>query len=401
MKPRILFLTFKPPYPYTDGGKICTWGTIKAIVKADGQVDLLTLSYKEDRASEELIREGSKEQLRNVYVQTIDATPSLKKVGESLFSKYPDRTLRFFDKKVAGFIKEVLSTGSYDMIIFDHLSTGQYLRYLLHENIKLPVTIYRSHNIESEIWEGMQKVAQNPFLKLFLSVEVPKIRSFEKWMAKTVNYVWSLSPEDIAQYRAWNVSQDKLKLIRSPFVNIPEPIDLPSRPPQKVVLTHVGSLGWLPNEYSMQRFINDIFPALYETYGVNVILGGKRSEQFNKYEGVTGLGFVDDVKKVIASSPFFFIPVYVGSGIKIKLLEALAYQRIVITTSKGAQGFEGRHRDHILIADSVDEWKGSIEWVLNNWDKAVAMAKRGRKLVETLYSVDSVAEDMRLFFESI
>ncbi len=402
MRYKILFFTFKPPYPASDGGKICTWATIKALLQSDCEVDLLTLSYREDPARSELFSAAQKEGIRQVIKAEINATPSINKVLSSLVRKYPDRTWRFFDEKAAVLLKKVISEGQYDAVIFDHLSTGQYLWHLQKEGVNMPTTIYRSHNIESEIWEGMRMVTTNLALKAFLFMEVPKIRNFEKWMAQSVDYVWSLSPQDIQVYRSWRISAKKLYLVRAALPSLPSPIQLPENLPRRVVLTHIGSLAWLPNYYSMKKFLNEVWLVLRQRFqDIEVVIGGKRSDEFNLLEGVKGLGFVDDVSEVIAHSPFYFIPVYVGSGIRIKLLEALAYQRIVLTTSKGAQGFEGRHKEHVIIADSVEEWESAIKWILENWGEAVEMAKRGRKLVEEIYSVDGVSRVIRQLVETI
>ncbi len=400
MSYRVLFFTFKSPYPPVDGGKICSWATIKSLIKAGAIVDLVVLSYREDQVKKVLYETAEKEGVRKVYTYAIDATPSIFRILKELPVRFPDRTLRFFDIKVAQELINLISKNGYDFIIFDHLSTGQYFWFLRQEGVNMPPVIYRSHNIESEIWEGLMRVTKNPLLKVFLLQEVPKIRRFERWFTKEVDFVWSLSPDDIKQYQTWGIGRDKLFLIRSALVDLPGPLALPDKPPKQIILQHVGSLSWLPNLYSMQKFFREIFPYLKERYStLQVKLGGKQSERFDKSrEGIYGLGFVDDIKEFIGSSPFFFIPVYVGSGIRIKLLEALAYQRIVITTSKGSQGFEGQNKWHVLIADSPEEWADALDWILYNWDKAISLAKDGRSIIESLYTIDSVSRSIAKFF---
>jgi glycosyltransferase involved in cell wall biosynthesis len=80
------------------------------------------------------------------------------------------------------------------------------------------------------------------------------------------------------------------------------------------------------------------------------------------------------------------VPLRAGSGTRLKILEALAAACPVVSTPKGAEGLELAHGEHLLLAESEAELADAVRWCLRRREEALAMARRGRTLVECLYS---------------
>jgi glycosyltransferase involved in cell wall biosynthesis len=186
---------------------------------------------------------------------------------------------------------------------------------------------------------------------------------------------------------------------------VPNGVDLEYFRPMPAVskstsLVFVGSLDWYPNEDAVKEFAFRIFPLIRrknERITFRVV-GRKQSISLtNALQGIDGvelIGEVPDVRQYVAEAAAVVVPLRIGGGTRIKILEALAMQKPVVSTSIGAEGLELKDGRDLLIANTPEQFAAQIESLLLNKELQQELGRNGRSVVEKFYGWDSLAGNL-------
>ena len=161
--------------------------------------------------------------------------------------------------------------------------------------------------------------------------------------------------------------------------------------PRPDTLIYSGALTYDANFDAMAFFLRDVFP-LIRARRPNVhlrITGGYQGvpiEQLPLGTGVELTGYLDNIQLAVAQSWLCVVPLRVGAGTRLKILEAMALGTPVVSTSKGAEGLEVTHGEDILIADEPEEFANGVVRLLEDRDLRARLSINGRRLVEETYS---------------
>jgi glycosyltransferase involved in cell wall biosynthesis len=157
-------------------------------------------------------------------------------------------------------------------------------------------------------------------------------------------------------------------------------------------LVFAGSMSYEPNHCAMRWFLSDIYPSVKaEVPGATLaITGDPGLRHVLTGPGVTHTGVVPDIHQVVASCSVSVVPLRSGGGTRLKIIESLALRTPVVTTSKGAEGLDVRAGEHLLIADTADEFAGAVVRLLRDPEHARGLAENGFKLVRERYNSDVV-----------
>jgi glycosyltransferase involved in cell wall biosynthesis len=182
---------------------------------------------------------------------------------------------------------------------------------------------------------------------------------------------------------------------------VPNGVDLDYFSPTKTKenesqIVFVGSMNWSPNEDAVLYFCDQIFPLIkaqtpkMEFY----IVGSNPTERVLKLKNIKGVvvtGLVDDVRSYISQSAVFVVPLRIGGGTRLKILQALAMKKAVVSTSVGCEGLGLGHKEHLFVCDNPDEFADSV--ILLARDKALRhnLGENGRKLVQDQYDWKSIS----------
>ncbi len=217
--------------------------------------------------------------------------------------------------------------------------------------------------------------------------------AFKKWVPK-FNGLWVTKADDTRH----EFTRNAAILPNIPY-NVPvltPPLD-GSRSATPIILT-VGVLSYQPNRNGIDRFIREGWPKVRAACSTaEYWLAGKNdpamARQWQAVPGVKVLGFVDDLAALYQASWFTLCPLWTGAGTNIKVLESLAFGRTCITTVVGHRGFEDHLQsgDSLLVAANADELAENCIRLINNHARRVALAKRGREVVEREFSYEKFA----------
>jgi glycosyltransferase involved in cell wall biosynthesis len=157
-----------------------------------------------------------------------------------------------------------------------------------------------------------------------------------------------------------------------------------------------GRMDYLPNAQAVHFFCDQILPRIAKaTSAVHFYIVGKNPPlivQRLKSEQITVTGFVEEVLPYWEKASALVVPLSIGGGTRIKILEAMALGRPVISTSKGCEGLEVIHEKHLLIADDPERFAEHVIRVLKNPEEYFEMSRAARKLVEEKYSFAAIGD---------
>jgi glycosyltransferase involved in cell wall biosynthesis len=163
--------------------------------------------------------------------------------------------------------------------------------------------------------------------------------------------------------------------------------------PNRLVFS--GSMDWYPNEDAMLHFVDAILPRVRrEVPDASLTIVGRRPspkvEALGRQAGVFVTGTVDDVRPHIAAAPVYIVPLRAGGGTRLKIFEALAMGKAVVSTTVGAEGLALVPGRQIVLADEPDAFSQAVVALLRDPVRRAAIGAAGRQLVEERYSWASV-----------
>ena len=383
----ILFVSREFPFPPDSGVKQRAWYVLEQLARQH-DVHLVCYGRESDRQISEVASV-----LRSVRV----TPPPLKKKGFSLyaamlrglFSGLPFSVQSRFSPELREKIAELFAGQPIDLIVCDSLYQA-----IQFEDGGRKV-ILNEHNIESVIIKRYQALERNPLRKLYAAYEGRRMERFETRTWRRYKNIWVCSPVDRQEVlrRAPDCSVEVIPN----GVRVPD-IDNTARDIFPKSLVYTGLIGWHPNEDAVLFFIKDIYPLIKQRVpGVKFWVVGKDPTEKVKNLAVqdgsiTVTGFVEDVRTYMEEAEVFVVPLRIGSGTRLKILEAMAMKKAVVSTSVGCEGLAVTDQKNIFIADDALTFAQRVVDLLNDAAARKQLEENGRALVEKEYSWDVIGE---------
>ncbi|MGH9750055.1 MAG: glycosyltransferase [Candidatus Polarisedimenticolia bacterium] len=283
-----------------------------------------------------------------------------------------------------------LASGEADLCVADFLSATVNVP---HDG-PVPLVFF-AHNVEHLIWKRLARVEPRLLRRLLLAIEWRKMRRAESRVCARSRLTLAVSDTDRDLLRALAPGA----AIRA----VPTGVDtgrFAPRPgagePERLVLT--GSMDWHPNEDAVRYFIDAVLPRLRrEAPGVLVDVVGRnpspRLRAAGAAAGVRVTGTVGDVRPYLAAAAVCVVPLRIGGGTRLKIFEALAMGKAVVSTTIGAEGLPLAPGVHFVQADGPERLAGEIVALLRDPDRRRRLGEAGRRLVETRYSWHQVGRE--------
>ena len=394
----ILFLSTENPYPPDGGHHLRTFNVLKILASRH---QIYFVGFAQDKREFKYIPEIKK------FCETVDIY-KVSKTGynksffllacKNLFSKYPLIARRYFIQEARERIEQIFDQYSIDLVHMDMLALGLYKRIL-----KDTPVILTNHNVESlRIYRWMQ-IEKNLFIKGFLFYQYLKLRAFEQSICPEFNRCIVVSEYD-KNYLRNLCGMDN-------FVMIPNGVDIRYFKPEyaevkKDHLVWVGGMTGPYNSDAVDFFIQKIWSLIkYKVPEATIDFagGGPTQTLRNKAledKSVQVLGFVPDIRPIVQRASVFIAPIRIGSGTKIKVLNAMAQAKAVVATTTAAEGIDVTPEENILIADDPGEFAEKVVYLLNHKQIATEIGTRARELIEKKYSWDVISENIHRTYEN-
>jgi len=368
---KILILSHKPPYPKLDGGCIAIAQVLEALLEQGHQITFICMETDKHPSRNTLQHENLN--YKSVYVDTrINVFGALK----NLLSKQSYILSRFnqnvFNKKLRG----ILQSDCFDIVIFESLFTSSYLDTV--NELSTAKKIYRSHNVEHLIWEEQSKSDSNIFLKKYLRQQARRLKKEEINFWNSIKFIASISNADsahIAKFCSTKVNTVNIYVENRHL----EQVDAAS----KIDFFHLGAMDWRPNQEAIYWLLNKVWPDLQKVENSAEIhiagrgmpkklINRKQKGFFNHHEVINALEFISEHKVML-------VPLFSGSGIRVKIIEGMAMGKCIISTNIGVEGVSCTDKKNILIANTKEEFIEAMKFCIQNPERVNNIGAEAKK----------------------
>lgn len=396
---KVLFLCNKSPYPPQEGGPIAMNVIIEGLLHAGHYVKVLALNTNKYNIHENDIPERYKEQ---TGIELIYKDLSLKPIDMffNLFTKKSYHVERFMSTTFIQKLTEVLMSESFDIVQLEMLYMTPYIDTI--RKFSKAKIILRSHNIEHLIWERITAVTINPLKKLYLKHLTAKLKNYELAVMNSYDGIATISPVDSSFYTSHQC------LI--PVINIPFGIDKEKYPrrgvePEFPSLFHLGAMNWTPNEEGIKWFLDNCWDMVHQKFPtLKFYLAGRMMPDWLKnlsIPNVEVVGEVADAIDFIRSKAVMIVPLFSGSGIRIKIIEGMALGKAVISTNIGAEGIDCVSGKHLLIANTPVEFLSAIERFITDQSYCNLVGENARQLIEEKHNMPDIIKRLEEFYKQV
>lgn len=406
---RVLFLTNLLPYPLDNGGKINTYTKVVALKKGGHSVDLVCFKESQNKGFEyaEHMRQYC-EGVYQIYLRLTTAENKLYMIRmalQSLLSHYSFGVYKYKSEEMEHLLRKLSGKYNYECIYFDHLQTFIY-EPLIKKLWPKAKAIMDEHNCETVIMQRNAAVSANLIKKAFLTIEARKLAKFENESISKVDKTIVLSEAD---QRALEKQLGK----KFPSIIIPNRVAETNKIKKtneqvsdKLRIMFVGTMTWEPNNSGILWFMDNVYRKILETnQNIELYVVGKNpSTQViglaKTLHNITVTGYVDSVDPYYEMCDLMVVPLFVGSGQRIKIIEAFSRKMPVVSTTIGAEGLVYQNGESILIADDIDHFIDAIE-KLNDYELRCKIACNARRNYDKFYSTEAIGQQFNRIFDKL
>jgi sugar transferase (PEP-CTERM/EpsH1 system associated) len=385
---RILFLQKRPLFPADSGGKIRTLNVLRYLARWNEVTYLCNVQADDD---------GHLPAMRDlgVRLETIPWRETRRgsarfyaELGQNLFSQFPFNVNKDHDPRLRRRAIELLERDPYDLVICDFVQMARNAM-----GLPAPAKILFAHNVEARIFARHARTDPGRLRRLYMRHQAHKMRRFEAEAGRQFDAVIAVSREDRRAFEREYGWRNVHVVDTAVDVDYFQPNGVPAKRDRVVF---VGSMDWLPNQDGAEHFVRSVWPeirrrrpnAAFQIVGRNPPRALRRLQEI---PGVEVVGTVADVRPYLAEAAVVVVPLLVGGGTRIKIFEALAMEKAVVSTALGAEGLDLTPGEHVLLADGPSRFAHAVCGLLEDADRRARLGAAGRRLVAAHYSAETVA----------
>ena len=384
---KILFIQNRILFPTNTGGRIRTLNVLRYLAQWHDVTYLCNLEEGEEAHCDAMRKVGMRLETKPWRSPALGEWKFYFGLALNMFSKLPFNVAKDNNPALRARAEELVSQENYDLIICDFCQMVPIARGLPCRG-----SLLFQHNVEAQIFKRYIAAASHWVRRQVMSSQWKKMFQFEKDAGQYFDAVIAVSDQDREQF-------EKDYDWRHVHV-IDTAVDIEFFQPQEKEVPHqiafVGSMDWLPNQEGIEWFVQNVWPLVQKEHPETVfqIVGRNPSRQIEalgELPGIEVLGTVPDVRPYLSQAALIVTPLLVGGGTRIKIFEAMAMEKPVVSTSIGAEGLKVEDQKHILLADSVAEFAAAVNRLLTSREDRAQIGQAARALVCEQFAAEPVA----------
>lgn len=397
---KILFLTIKLPHSEVVGGNRIAYQRIRYLANQGHQIGLISYTSSETKEEKETLLP---------FVSDLHTIPQpRRKIWTRAFHDYiapsrPALIWKLYSKKMMCKVAEVVENGKYDLVVAEFSEMGQFLYknpYL--SAVHTVISCHRCMTASYEKYREMKEISWRLHVK-----SLPQLRGLRKYefnMYRSADRILVLTHQDrfMMQYYA----PDLAVSVTSCGVDIDDLQKQPPIPKEPVVLM-TGYMRDPANEDGVEWFVHHVWPNLKEKHPEVkfYIVGADPSNRIKRLVAhdhrIILTGQVKDIGPYRNRARVLVSPVRLGSGMRTKVLEAMASGLPVVSTSLGMEGIEAQTGVNCLVADTPELFNQSVDWLLTDRVLRARMARSAQKLIKNKYALELGLERLENILKSV
>jgi sugar transferase (PEP-CTERM/EpsH1 system associated) len=388
----VLWVKTELLHPIDKGGRIRTYNMLRAL-KRQHRVTYITLDNgKAAPDAEALALEYCHDLVRVPFDEARRlSTRFWFELLANTVSPLPYAIAKYRSPALRQAIERAVRERGIDVVVCDFLAPSQNVP----DGLPCQAVLFQ-HNVEAAIWKRHVEVRENPLAKAYFREQWRRMERFERQECRRFDRVVAVSRADAdAIERHYGIAN---------VADVPTGVDIeyfrPSgqvtREPHNLVFT--GSMDWLPNEDGITWFVDHVLPRIHDRLpDVTLTIVGRnpppRIEQLAQRDArLRVTGSVPDVRPYIEQAAAFVVPLRVGGGTRLKIYEALAMERPLVSTTIGAEGLPLEPGKHLVIADDAGDFATAVLSLLENPDGATRMGRASAEYIREHFGWDAAAD---------
>jgi glycosyltransferase involved in cell wall biosynthesis len=398
---RLLFLTQVVPYPPDSGPKIKTYHVLRYLAGQGHQITLASFIRDHEKPFLHHLRDYCQE----IFVAPIHRSRIADGMAyfEGLRAGLPFLITRDAQPEMQHLIDRLAARQQFDIVHADQVTMAQYalrFRRLCDASAgSSPAIVFDAHNAVYEIVERARQTAL-PLLQPVLALEANRLKRYEGNLIDQFDHTLAVSEIDKTALQSAAVEKAKdtsRKNLASKISVIPIAVDCADLAIRKQKertndILAVSTLYYPPNADGIRWFMNQVFPMVRRRIpaATLTVVGARPPKDIIEFgarnaECVQVTGYVPDLQEYFERAAVMVVPVRAGSGMRVRILEALARGIPVVTTTTGVEGIDAVDGKHLLVADEPARFADAVARLLGDSNLRMSLSESGRRLVEERY----------------
>ena len=318
-------------------------------------------------------------------------------VFTNIFSKEPFSTFYHIKPQFSEKLMHIIKNEHPNLVHCEWSNLAPFLKYIRN----VPAVI-SAHNIESVIWKRLARNTSNPLLRFIARQQANRIEQIERKWYPLISHCIAVSEEDSDVIKSYGARVTVVENgVDMEYYNWREDTE------HENTIVFTASFDTFSNQDAVDYFIKEIFPfiKIRNPDATLWLVGKEPTKKIRKYGEEDGnvhvTGTVPDVRPFISRASLCIVPLRIGGGSRLKILEAMAMRKPVVSTSVGAEGLRVADGKNIILVDTPRDFADKVLWLLADRPAQISLGNAGRELVNSYYRWESLCEKQSEVWQSV
>jgi glycosyltransferase involved in cell wall biosynthesis len=397
---KILQISNKAPFPANDGSSIAIYNMAQGLIDNGIKLHLLTINTKKHYKADSEVPSDFKQNSNYLSVYQNTDTSAIG-AFLNLFSSQSYFVSRFYFKEFNDQLIKILSKNTFDIIQLEGVFMAVYIDTI--KKYSKAKIILRAHNIEHKIWERHLTTSKKSILNFYLSIQNKRLKKFELDIMKKIDAIVPITDHDKVVFEQLGFKNKLFTCITG--VNVASYQTKSALQIKPKTMFYFGSMDWMPNQEAVKWFLENCWDKISKAVPDSkfIIAGRGMPKSFLQLNlpNVLIIENVKDSKSFYEQYQIMLVPLLSGSGLRIKIIEGMAYGKAIVSTSVGAEGIYCDPKHDLVIANSADDFSNAVIELLNSDEKRKQLEKNASAFAYKEFDNKNVVSRLVQFYNTL
>lgn len=395
---KILQIANKAIYP-PDGGSLAILSLAKGYNENGHRVHLLNMVTHKHSNKDHFIDPKYRKSLHIEGVKVNTRISFVKALVNLLFSDKPYIAQRFISNPFKEKIQQLLQNGEFDIVQFEGIYVLQYINHI--RTYFQGKIIYRPHNLEHLVWERNAAKSRNKFKSWYFKILAERLKNLEKSLLNTYDYIFPISKNDATLFKLLGNTKP-VKVV--PFGMDIKKLNQQSSPENGIQqVNFIGALDWIPNQEGLLWFVENCLEHIVKhDPDIKLNVAGRNAPKWLirklNHLNINYIGEVENAYKFMLTPGPIIVPLFSGSGMRVKIIEAMALKKAVVATEIASEGIQCTNEENILI-QSKETFTNAVIRLLENKPLQYKIGENAHNFVADQYDFIKIASSALNFIK--